>query len=119
MLKYSALRELRTAKGTPVSFQTWGSYSINDTSAITSQFFKLGALDDARDPELRDWLDVADSSTNPDTRKEFYSKALNKIADNAYWVPMFSYNTNYVYGNDISYTPTPDEVLRFTTMTWN
>lgn len=119
MLKYSALRELRTAKGTPVSFQTWGSYSINDTSAITSQFFKFGALDDARDPEVRDWLDVADSSTDPDTRKEFYSKALNKIADNAYWVPMFSYNTNYVYGNDVSYTPTPDEVLRFTTMTWN
>ena len=41
MLQYSALRELRMKSGTPVSFQTWGSYSINDTSAITSQFFKL------------------------------------------------------------------------------
>lgn len=119
MLKYAALRELRASKGVPVSFQTWGSYSINDTSAITSQFFKFGDLDDARDPEVRDWLDVADSSTDPAKRKEFYSKALKRIADEAYWVPMFSYNTNYVFGKEVSYTPTPDEVLRFTTMTWN
>ena len=119
MLQYSALRELRASEGTPVSFQTWGSYSINDTSAITSQFFKFGDLDDARDPEVRDALAIADSSTDPEVRKENYSKALKMIADNAYWVPMFSYNTNYVFNNDVSYTPTPDEVLRFTTMTWN
>lgn len=119
MLKYAALRELRSEKGVPVSFQTWGSYSINDTSAITSQFFKFGSLDDARDPELRDWLEVADTSTDPAQRKEYYSKALKRIADEAYWVPMFSYNTNYVFTKEVAYTPTPDEVLRFTTATWN
>ena len=68
---------------------------------------------------MRDALAIADSSTDPEVRKENYSKALKMIADNAYWVPMFSYNTNYVFNNDVSYTPTPDEVLRFTTMTWN
>lgn len=119
MLQYSALRELRMKEGSPVSFQTWGSYSINDTSAITSQFFKFGSLDDSRDEEVKEWLDIADSSTDPETRKEYYSKALKKIADQAYWVPMFSYNTNYVFNNDVTYTPTPDEVLRFTTMRWN
>ncbi len=119
MLQYSALRELRMKDGTPISFQTWGSYSINDTSAITSQFFKFGSLDDSRDQEVKDWLDVADSSTDPAERKDYYRKALQKIADQAYWVPMFSYNTNYVFTKDVSYTPTPDEVLRFTTMRWN
>jgi len=118
MLQYSALRELRMKGGTPVSFQTWGSYSINDTSAITSEFFKWGSLDDSRDPEVRDWLDVADSATDPEKRKEYYAKALTKIADQAYWVPMFSYNTNYVFSSDVSYAPTPDEVLRFVTMSW-
>ena len=118
MMKYSALRELRMKEGTPVSFQTWGSYSINDTSAITSQFFKFGSLDDTRDQEIKDWLDTADSATDPAVRKENYSKALKKIADEAYWVPMFSYNTNYVFAKAVDYTPTPDEVLRFTTMTW-
>jgi peptide/nickel transport system substrate-binding protein len=119
MLQYSALRELRMKSGTPVSFQTWGSYSINDTSAITGEFFKFGQLDDSRDPEVRDWLDVADSATDPKKREEFYAKALTKIADEAYWVPMFSYNTNYVFSNAVSYTPTPDEVLRFVEMSWN
>lgn len=119
MLQYSALRELRMKGGTPVSFQTWGSYSINDASAITSQFFKFGSLDDSRDEEVRDWLDVADSATDPEKRKEYYAKALTKIADQAYWVPMFSYNTNYVFTNEVSYTPTPDEVLRFVDISWN
>ena len=118
MLQYSALRELRMSSGTPISFQTWGSYSINDSSAITSQFFKHGALDDTRDDEVKAWLDVADSATDPEVRKENYSKALKKIADEAYWAPMFSYNTNYVFTKDIAYTPTPDEVLRFHEMEW-
>lgn len=118
MLQYSALRELRMKSGSPVSFQTWGSYSINDTSAITSQFFKLGSLDDARDAEVAGWLDAADSATDPAVRQDNYSKALKKIADEAYWVPMFSYNTNYVFTPEVTYTPTPDEVLRFTDMVW-
>lgn len=118
LLQYSALRELRMAGGTPISFQTWGSYSINDASAITSQFFKHGSLDDSRDDEVKAWLDIADSATDPAVRKENYSKALKKIADEAYWAPMFSYNTNYVFTKEVVYTPTPDEVLRFHEMDW-
>ncbi|MBK0398528.1 ABC transporter substrate-binding protein [Limibaculum sp. M0105] len=118
MLQYSALRELRMSSGTPISFQTWGSYSINDTSAITSQFFKHGSLDDTRDDEVKEWLDIADRATDPEKRKEYYAKALQKIADQAYWAPMFSYNTNYVFTKDVEYTPTADEVLRFHAMTW-
>lgn len=118
MLKYAALRDLSAKQGVPVNFQTWGSFSINDTSAFTGQFFKFGDLDPVRDPELRDILHVADTATDPAVRIENYSKALNLIADQAYMVPMFSYNTNYVFTQEVSYTPTPDEVLRFATMSW-
>lgn len=119
MLEYSALRELNMKGDVPISFQTWGSFSINDASAMVSQFFKHGSLDSARDDQVLEWLDVADSSNNPDERIEYYGKALNLIADQAYWAPMFSYNTNYVTTKEVSYTPTADEVLRFTPMTWN
>lgn len=119
MLQYSALRELRMSSGVPISFQTWGSYSINDVSAITSQFFKMGALDDARDQEVTDLLEKGDTSTDPAVRKEAYAEALKLIAERAYWAPMFTYNTNYVFTNEVSYEPTPDEVLRFHEMTWN
>lgn len=119
MLQYSALREINMKGEVPISFQTWGSYSLNDASAMVSQYFKHGSLDDARDDQVLADLNVADSATDPEVRKEYYSKALKRIADQAYWAPMFSYNTNYVFTKEVSYTPTPDEVLRFTTMTWN
>ncbi|WP_153772282.1 ABC transporter substrate-binding protein [Labrenzia sp. CE80] len=119
MLQYSALRELNMKGEVPITFQTWGSYSINDASAMVSQFFKHGALDASRDDVVLADLDIADSATDPKVREEYYSKAIKRIADEAYWAPMFSYNTNYVFKDEIGYTPTPDEVLRFTTMTWN
>lgn len=119
MLQYSALRELNMKGETPISFQTWGSYSINDASAMVSQFFKHGSLDDARDDETLEYLNIADSSTDPEVRKENYAKAIARITEQAFWAPMFSYNTNYVFTKEVDYTPTADEVLRFTTMSWN
>lgn len=119
MLQYSALREINMKGEVAISFQTWGSYSINDASAIVSQFFKHGALDSARDDEVLQWLNVADSATDPQVRIDNYRKAIQKITAEAYWAPMFTYNTNYVFRGDVSYTPTPDEVLRFVDMSWN
>ncbi len=118
MLQYSALREKNMKGEVPLSFLTWGSYSINDASAMVSQFFKHGKLDFARDDEVLAELTAADSGTNPEERIEHYGNALKRIADEAYWAPMFSYNTNYVFNAGMAYTPTPDEVLRFTNMTW-
>jgi peptide/nickel transport system substrate-binding protein len=118
MLQYSALRDLNMKGEVPLSFLTWGSYSINDASAMVSQFFKHGSLDSSRDDEVLAALNLADESNDPEVRKEYYTKALTKIADEAYWAPMFSYNTNYVTNKVVEYTPTADEVLRFTNMSW-
>lgn len=117
-LQYSALREMNMKGDVPLAFLTWGSFSINDASAMVSQFFKHGSLDDARDDQVLEDLNVADSSTDPDVRIENYAKAIERITEQAYWAPMFSYNTNYVFTKEVEYTPTADEVLRFTTMSW-
>lgn len=118
MLQYSALRDLNMKGSVPFSFQTWGSFSVNDASAMVSEYFKGGDLDDARDEQTIKDLGVADTSTDPETRKEYYAKALTRIAEQAFWAPMFSYNTNYVFSRDVEYAPTADEVLRFVRMTW-
>jgi len=118
-LQYSALREQNMKGEVPLAFLTWGSFSINDASAMVSQFFKHGSLDDARDDQVLEYLNTADSSTDPETRIEHYAKAIERITEQAYWAPMFSYNTNYVFTNEVEYVPTADEVLRFTTMSWN
>lgn len=119
MLQYAALRDLNSSGQVPIAALTWGSSSINDASAMVSHFFRGGDQDDARDPEVIATLETADSSTDPETRKKNYAKALRRIASQAYWAPLFSYNTNYVMTDEVDYTPTTDEILRFNEVDWN
>ena len=51
-------------------------------------------------------------------RKAAYTKALRKIADQAYWLPLFTYPTNYAMTKDLNWTPTADEIPRFFTASW-
>lgn len=117
-LKYAAVRDKIHAGEVPFSFMTWGSYSINDVSAITSTFFDHGKDDYARDPDVKKWLDIADNSTDPKVRIENYTKALQKIAEEVYWLPLWSYNAYYVYSSDLEFTPTSDEIPRFFRAKW-
>ncbi|MCP4687245.1 MAG: ABC transporter substrate-binding protein [Desulfobacterales bacterium] len=118
MLKYSALREKQRAGKTPVEFLTWGSYSINDVSAIVSHFFEWEADDMARDPRVRDWLIEADGEIDTARRKALYSKALKRISEMAYWAPLFTYVSNNVFAGDLDFTPYPDAIPRFFQATW-
>src|SRR3546814_15153900 len=51
-----------------------------------------------------------DSLTDPAARKAAYSKALHRIADQAYWLPLWSYPYTYAYTSDLNFTPTSDEI---------
>ncbi|MCB1479532.1 MAG: ABC transporter substrate-binding protein [Rhodobiaceae bacterium] len=118
-LKYSALRDLQKNGGGGFGFLTWGSNSLGDMSAITSLFFEMGDQDFARDEEVSNWLKEGDTSVKDEVRLEAYGKALKKIAEEAYWIPTFSYNANYVFTKEVDYKPTPDEIVRFFDMKWN
>lgn len=117
-MQYAALREKRFKDGTPMSFQTWGSNSLADVSASTSYFFTFSAENDTRDRELADMLKKADTTTDSAARKTLYAKALTTIADKAYFVPLWAYSTNYVMARDVSFMPTPDELVRFYDIGW-
>lgn len=117
-LQYSAIAEKVLKNEVPMSFMTWGSGSIADISASTSKFFDGSAIDDARNPELTALLKKGDTTTDPAVRVENYTKALQLIADEAYWVPLWSYTSNYVMAPDLDYAPTADEYIRFYDMSW-
>jgi len=117
-MQYKALRGLVWESKTPMHHMTWGSFSVNDASAITSHFFKGGRDDYAMDGELKGWLDKADSSTDPAVRKEFYKKALTKISDRLYWLPMFTYAKYYAFNDELDFKPTPDEIPQFYRAKW-
>ncbi|MCV0427693.1 MAG: ABC transporter substrate-binding protein [Roseibium sp.] len=117
-MKYAALRDLDHSGEIPFKFMTWGSNSINDVSAITSHFFRKGKDDYALDDDVADWLEAADNSIDVELRTANYEQALKKIADEIYWLPLWSYNTNYVYINELEFKPYPDEIPRFYAASW-
>ena len=117
-MQYKALRGIVwSGKGAP-NHMTWGSYSMNDVSAITSHFFKHGKDDFCRDPDVKKWLETGDTSTDPKVRKDAYKKALTRIQEHLCWLPMFTYAKYYAWNKDLDFTPTPDEIPRFFTAKW-
>lgn len=117
-LKYATLRDKIRAKEVPMAFMTWGSYSINDVSAITSHFFTHGQDDLAMNDKVKALLDTGDTNVDHAVREAAYKEALQIIADEAYWIPLWSYNTNYGFSNDLNFTPSSDEIPRFFTASW-
>jgi len=89
-----------------------------DVSAITSHFFSGGRDDFAKDPEVIEALAKADTSTDSKVREESYRRALAKISEEVYWLPMFTYAKYYAYSKDLDFVPTPDEIPRFYTARW-
>lgn len=117
-LKYAAFRDKVQDGGSPFNFGTWGSYSINDVSAITSHFQSGGKDDYSKDPEVIKQLSIGDSSVDPNARKQAYKAALSRIADEVYMFPLWSYNTWYAFSKDVDFNPTADEIPRFFTAEW-
>ncbi|RPH49264.1 MAG: ABC transporter substrate-binding protein [Desulfobacteraceae bacterium] len=117
-MQYSALRDKTYADQTPFFKMTWGSYGMNDMSAITGHYFKFSKEDFARDTQVRDWLMEGDTSVDPKVRKAAYSKALKRIAEQAYWAPLFSYVANYAFTQDLDFTPYVDAVPLFFMSKW-
>jgi peptide/nickel transport system substrate-binding protein len=98
---------------------SWGSYSINDVSAILPNFFDGGADDYTRDPEVQNWLIEGGASIDPDVRKRAYSMALQRITEQAYWAPLHTYVTTYGFAKQLAFTPYSDELPRFYLAKWN
>ena len=85
---------------------SWGSYSINDVSAILPNFFDGGADDYARDPDVIKWLAEGGSSNDAEVRKKAYSAAIQRITEQAYWAPLHTYVTTYGHAKRSTSRPT-------------
>ncbi|TCR61670.1 ABC transporter substrate-binding protein [Bosea sp. BK604] len=117
-LQYAAMRELITTNKAMLTHQTWGSFSVNDVSANTPNYFAFRAEDLTRDPQVRDLLEKGNNSVQPEARKAAYKDALKIIADKAYAVPLYSLPAYYVASKDLDFKAYPDEMVRFWAMSW-
>lgn len=109
----------RSIEGTnPMELGTWGSYSINDASAFMPFFFTGGGQDYARDPELQAMVEAGGSSSDPDKRRAAYSAAIKRISERAYYMPLFTFVTNYAISRTLNFKAFGDELPRFYLASW-
>jgi peptide/nickel transport system substrate-binding protein len=102
----------------PAFFTNWGSYGTGDVAFIISNFFGGGADDLVQDKEVIDLVTIADTAQDRALREANYAKALKKIADQAYWLPMYDFNINYGLSPSLAFKPHPDEFARWWLSSW-
>jgi len=117
-LQTAALTQRAKAGELRAYLGSWGSFSINDVSAIMPNFFDGGADDYARDPDVIKWLTEGGSSNDAEVRKKAYSAAIQRITEKAYWAPLHTYVTTYGYAKALDFTPYADELPRFYLSKW-
>lgn len=117
-LQWKALRPLIDKGQVAMAQLTWGSQGMMDASASVSNYFELSPDDYARDKQVNDWLVDADHNIDPKQRQILYKKALTKIAEQAYFVPLFTYSRIYAFDSDLNYSVTPDELAHFYMARW-
>ena len=109
----------RVEKGdVPLYLSSWGSYSINDVSAIIPYFFNGGPDDMARDAEVTRLVKEGGSVTDPEQRKKSYSAAIHRITDQAEWLPIATYVTTYAINKQLNFKAFPDELPRYFLASW-
>jgi peptide/nickel transport system substrate-binding protein len=109
----------RNLDGTsPLALMNWGSYSINDVSAILPYFFGGASSDQVRDAEVTKLVQEGGATTDEAARKKAYSATIKRITENAYTLPLFTSVTTYGFSKQLNFKPYPDELPRFYLSTW-
>jgi len=104
----------------PLSFMTWGSYSIFDAGAILNPFFIIGAPGCyGTTPQVSNMLKEASGTLVQEKRREIFSEAQKVIADEAFWAPLCTARSITIMNSDLKFQPSCDEIDRYFTASWN
>jgi peptide/nickel transport system substrate-binding protein len=103
---------------TPLFLGSWGSYSVNDVSAIMPVFFGGGNDDYVRDAEMQKLMLDGGSSNDEEVRRRAYSAAIRRITEQAYWIPLHTYVNTYAFSKPLEFKPFRDELPRFYLVKW-
>lgn len=101
-----------------LSMGSWGSYSINDVSAIFPNYFAGGNDDYSRDAEVTRLVAEGGNSNDDEVRQRAYSAAIRRITEQAYWIPLHTYVNVYAFSRQLSFRAFPDELPRFYLARW-
>jgi peptide/nickel transport system substrate-binding protein len=117
-LQVGAFVQRSLAGQNPMELSSWGSYSVNDVSAILPNFFTFTGNDYTRDPDVKKLVEAGSATVDPDQRRKAYSAAIKLITEKAYWMPMFTHTVTYGFSKQLNFKPYPDELPRFFLSSW-
>jgi peptide/nickel transport system substrate-binding protein len=102
----------------PLDAGDWGSFSINDVSAVLPYFFGGGETDYARDPEVQALVEAGGSTIDTDERRLKYFNAIRLITERALWLPLYTYSITYGLTRELNFKASQDEIPRFYLASW-
>lgn len=117
-VKLSALTKDRAAGNLEAIQGTWGFYATPDLGAISNHYVEGSNRNLNHDAEVEGWFAAALETVDQEERAVLYAKALKKVADEAYLLPIFQYSQNYVKSVDVDFEPTADGLPRLNELSW-
>ena len=117
-LQIGAAIQLAESGKAPLYAGSWGSNSINDTSAFMPYFLGGGLDDYARDADVQKLLAQAGSNDDPAARRKMYSDAIYLATERADFIPLFSDVRYVAFSKQLNFQGFPDDVPRFYLSSW-
>lgn len=118
-VKLASLNQARAERKIPAYIGTWGSGGTADTAAIARiHFSDESDRNLSGDKELVDVVLAAEQTNDQAKRKALYAQALSRIADQAYWAPLFTYSANYLVSPHLDFPLSPDGLPRLQQTRW-
>lgn len=109
--KRAGLNQARKDRDIRAYFGTWGSTASPDTATIGNIHWRDPAEGDRNlsgDPRVGELMLAGERTLDPAKRQALYSKGLKRIADQAYWVPLWTYSEGVLSSKDIDFTHDPN-----------
>ena len=108
MLQWAGLRSKMNEGKVEMAQTGWASSGLNDISGIASVLLKMTPDDNCQNQEVKDLLDKADTTIDPELRAATYKQALETVAEEVCWIPLYSHSKPYAYTEDLDFFATAD-----------
>jgi len=120
-LRYGQLASLDQARAggkIPAYIGSWANGGTADTAMIARVHFGDTDRNLSRNADVAKAVMDAERTNDPAQRAAHYRKALQTIADQAYWVPLFAYSVNYLTSPDLQFPVPADGLPRLFEASW-
>ncbi|HZC96491.1 MAG TPA: ABC transporter substrate-binding protein, partial [Bradyrhizobium sp.] len=117
-LQIGAAIQLAEAGKAPLYSGSWGSNSVNDTSAFMPYWLGGGLDDYARDADVHKLLNQAGASNDPEVRRKAFSEAIRLATERVDFIPLFSEVRYVAFAKQLNFQGFQDDIPRFYLSSW-